>query len=185
MLALFYGHWDYWELRADVTFDMVNRLIIVNPNVTSLDIKQDVYSRWKDWMSISDNAKAPQAIRTIGGDATVSGQFAGDLYFMVNNWRIQYDPSITAISGAIFSDDYDTPMIDFDGKPVFQSIVASLVGVVSTTTNVVTGDVSQVPTADENAAAVWDKQIAELLATGSTGEKLQKLLTVAKFLALK
>lgn len=182
MLALFYGQWDYWELRADVTFDLVDRLVIVNPNVTEIDVKIDIYSRWKDWMVVNDNSKSTQAIRSIGGDATTQGQFAGDLYFMINNWRIQYNPSLTAISGSIFSDDYDTPMIDFDGNPVFQSIVSSLVGTVSTKENVVTGTV---PTTSDIADAVWDTQIAELLTAGSTGERLQKLLTLQKFLGLK
>ena len=114
MLAMYFGNWDYWELRAKVTFDMDARLIIVNPNVTVLDVKVDIYSRWKDWLLLETNTKSTQAMRTIGGDATVTGQFAGDIYFMVNNWQIQFDPSTTSISGSIFSDDFDTPLIDFN-----------------------------------------------------------------------
>lgn len=44
MLTTFFGFWDYWELRHKVTFDGVNKLIEVNPGVTSLDVQRDLYS---------------------------------------------------------------------------------------------------------------------------------------------
>lgn len=147
MFNLFYGNWDYWELRDKVTFDYYNLLIIVNEEVTELNIKEDVYSAWKRWMLVDQNAgRALPALRTVGGDPTISGQFAGDIYFTINGWRIQFDPNKTALLGTIFSDDFASPLVDKNGNLIQQSLVSSLVTGVVTRENVVTGDISSVPT---------------------------------------
>lgn len=146
MLAFFYGNYEYWELRDRVTFDFYNRIIVVNPEVTTLRIKEDVYSAWKRWILVEQNTgKAPAALRTTGGDPTVSGQFAGDIYFTINGWRIQLDPSRVTIIGTIFSDDFNSPLINEEGVEIQQSLVSSLVSGVTTTENVITGDISTVP----------------------------------------
>ena len=67
LTSLYYGHWDYWELRHKVTFDGVNRLIWINDGVTSLDMQIDVYSDWKEWMLLGDNTKYYSAFNTVGG----------------------------------------------------------------------------------------------------------------------
>lgn len=169
MLALYFGYWDDWELRGKVTFDMFKRLIIVNPDVTSLDVKTDIYSAWKRWAVIDDNNKIGKVIRVIGGDTTVVGQKAGDIYFLVNGWRLQIDLSKTALVGSVFSDNFPSPMIGFDGQPVFQSLVSSLVtGVVTTPP----------PTAQQISAAVWAEAIRTLTATGLTAQESMHLLSL-------
>jgi hypothetical protein len=170
MLALYFGAWDYWELRDKVTFNKFTKIISVNPGVTNLDIKADVYSAWKRWMLIENNAKMGRAIRAIGGDPTVAGKAAGDIYFLVNEWRLQVDLSKTAIAGSLFSDNFDSSVIGFDGKPVFQSFVSNLV------TGVTTGATSTAPTAAQNAAEVWSNDVRTLTTdTGLSSDQDTKL----------
>ena len=89
-LAFNYGSYDLWGLYHKVTFDASNKLILVNPGVTTLDVQSDVYSAWKQWVLVrSDNAKFVPAISTLGGDPITSTTFVGDTYFLENGWRIQ------------------------------------------------------------------------------------------------
>ena len=114
---LFWG--DQWGLDHKVTFDGVNRLIIVAPDVTDIDIKVDIYSAWKEWSLIYDNSKFLPALRTIGGDPAPlgSGLFAGDLYFLLNGWQIEVNETGKTGTGIIFHD---------DGIPVFSNIALPL-----------------------------------------------------------
>jgi len=96
MLAFNYGEWWRWE-TADaggfpgqkVTFDGINKLILVNEGETTLDIQTDVYGGWKEWLLQRDNIKYEKAITTLGGDPITESTFIGDTYFLENGWRIQ------------------------------------------------------------------------------------------------
>jgi hypothetical protein len=130
----FYGFWDYWELYHKATFDGENRIIIINDDVTALDIKIDVYSDWKEWVDLENNGKYLAALRTIGGDPTIDIQTAGDIYFTINGWRVAVDLTTARITGTLFSDDYESAWIDkasyvSDGSivPVFPALASSLV----------------------------------------------------------
>lgn len=136
MLALGFGFFDLWELYQKVSFDPVQRLIFVNEGVTELDIRTDVYSDWKEWFQLSDyTGQAPPAIRTIGGDPTGDGVRAGDIYFLINGWKLVFDPSVVAVTGVLLSDDFDTAYwrdpvgntIRDDLIPVFPAVVSNLV----------------------------------------------------------
>ena len=163
MLALGFAFWEDWELNDKVTFNMFTRIITVNPNVTDLDIKADIYSASKRWLLVDDNNKIGQIVRVIGGDDTIGVFKAGDIYFLVNGWRLQVDLGQTAMTGTLFSDDFDTPLIDFSGGQMFSNFVSNLVSTVKTTVNVVTGDISTVPTATQTATAVWGNSSATTL----------------------
>lgn len=156
MLALGFGFWDDWDLNDKVTFDMFRRLIIVNPDVTTLDVKADVYSAWKRWALIDNNNKIGVVVRAIGGDPTTGVFKAGDIYFLVNGWRLQVDLGQTAILGSIFSDDFVTPLIDFTYSDVFQSQVSNLVTGVSA--------LGGAPSAEENAEQVRTELAVEMAA---------------------
>ena len=123
-----YGHWDLWQLYQKVTFDGANRIIRVNPDVTQLDIKTDIYSDWKDWVnSKDDNAVWLPAIRTIGGDPTVEGQFAGDIYFLINDWKLYIDLTKVKVTGVLFSDDYEAAYFSYDDVIQYPVQVSSIV----------------------------------------------------------
>lgn len=113
-----------WALNHPVTFDGVNRLIYLSPNVSSYSVKTDIYSSWKEWVQIRDNAKFLPAIRTIGGDSLGGGQYAGDMYFLINNWRVVIGHFVK-FDGILYSDNYPSPFIIEAGGGV-QSTVSSL-----------------------------------------------------------
>jgi len=165
MLATMWGgFWADWELYHKVTFDGPNRLIIVNPGVNNLDIKTDVYSDWKEWVGVSpDNARWPQAIRTIGGDPTVGSLRAGDIYFLVNRWKLIIDVETVRVTGALFSDDFESAYYKNVNTPVFPAQVSQLVQAIET----------RAALTDEQAQQLEDGYLAIL-----------KALTTRKYLAL-
>lgn len=134
---------DYYESYGTqkVVFDGPNRLIIVDENTTELDIREDVFEAWKEWVRNPDlviNASYLAAIRGVGGDP-ISGttdQFVGDIYFLFNGWRLVYDPRKVEVTGVLFSDDFATAFyFDEPNKrdtpellsPVFPAKVSSVV----------------------------------------------------------
>ena len=91
---------------AKVTFDGVNKLIIVNPGITELDVKIDIYSDWKEWALLTDNLKFEAALRAVGGDPISDTRNLGATFFLINGWRIRPDETDhrLIISGNIFTD---------------------------------------------------------------------------------
>lgn len=92
---------------AKVTFDGINKKIIVNTGITFLDIKVDLYSDWKEWLSEPGNSKYIPAMRTIGGDSTVGTKTVAPYYFLTNGWKIRpYEGNHTLdIAGNLFVDE--------------------------------------------------------------------------------
>lgn len=100
MLALNFGNWYQWAPYdpasgffgdQKVTFDGINKLILVADGVTSLNVKEDVYSAWKEWQLIPNehNSKFEPAFRAIGGDPISGGRNLGVTYFLINGWRMR------------------------------------------------------------------------------------------------
>lgn len=86
------------------TFDGDNLLITLNAggSVHTVDAQVDLYSDWKEWVKLADNAKYPPAFRTTGGDPLTPGISAGAYFFIRNDlgWRIkpaEEDATITLI----------------------------------------------------------------------------------------
>ena len=61
-----YGYWEFWAPYSPsdgyygnqkVTFDGENKRILVNEGVTDISVKSDIYSNWKEWMQVRENAK--------------------------------------------------------------------------------------------------------------------------------
>jgi hypothetical protein len=73
-----------WSLLHKCTFDGINKIITVGPNTSTVSVRTDIYSDWKEWSQIRDNAKFLPAIRTTGGDPIGGGAFTGDVYFLIN-----------------------------------------------------------------------------------------------------
>ena len=167
--ALNYGSYDLWQNYHKVTFDGPNKIIRVNEGVTELDIKSDVYSDWKEWViTRDDNAFFLPAIRSIGGDPTVVGQTAGDIYFLQNGWKLYIDLTKVKVIGTLFSDDFDSAYFDFNGVIQFPAQVSSLVSGISATSGATPAEVwgygsrtltqaisASAPTTAEIAQEVW------------------------------
>jgi hypothetical protein len=188
---------DIWNLYHKVTFDGENRLIIVNPNETTISVKRDIYSSWKEWVKQYDHAKFLPALRTIGGDSVGGGLYAGDIYFLINNWQVVISDR-TNVSGVLYHDNPLDPYIVSDGG----GVISTVSNLVQTSAPNVIIDGGTIPTATEVAQAVWNYTLRELtttmtpeefwnfllttpMAPGSAGEKLKQALTTGNFLALK
>lgn len=147
------AHGDEWALAEKVSFNGVTKRITVNEGVTALDIREDAYSAWVRWVEREDNARFRVAMRVSGFDP-IPGGFTGATYFMTNGWKLEYDPNVVAVSGVLYSDDYDTPFWSASDQPLFPATVSSLVNSAVVTQNVVTGDLSTVPTTEQIVAQV-------------------------------
>jgi len=184
----FSGDFDYWLLNHKVTFDGENKLIIVNAGESAINVQRDIYSDWKEWLRMEnagdptirkDTAQFTQAIRTIGGDPTIVGEAAGDIYFLINGWQIVVNERVN-FTGAIFSDDFPTPFIVNPGGGV-ESIVSSLVTRIIPTLT----DQDLVNIGELTASAVWNALLEDFLIQNSFGEYVQaKLLKKTTFIAL-
>lgn len=128
MITTLFNNWDLWQNYHKVTFDGKNRIITVNPGVTDIDIQKDIYSSWKEWTnSYVDNGRWLPAIRTVGGDPTIEGEFAGDIYFLINNWKLQVDVKQVKVTGVLFSDDFESAYFTEEGIIQFPAKVSSVV----------------------------------------------------------
>jgi hypothetical protein len=173
MINLLNNWQEDWLLYHKVTFDGPNRLIIINPGQPAISVKEDIYSSWKEWARLRDNSRFLPAIRTTGGDPINEIQFTGDTYFLINNWRI-FISDATEISGVIYSDNFPTPFVTAENAKIVRNTVSNLVQSLGFTGSV-----------DIDASAVWDYLMTDANTPGSVGERLGKLLTVAKYLGLK
>lgn len=135
-----YGFWEFWAPYdpADgyyghqrVIFDGENKLIYIDPDTEVIDIRSDVYSNWKEWVQVRDNAKYEPAMRTTGGDPISGGINTGDIYFLINDWRIVVDHNLD-IYGAIYSDNYASPYVREPGTNIVINRVSNLVQSIGT-----------------------------------------------------
>ena len=93
-----------------ITFNGITKRVVIDPPTVNVSVKNDIYSAWKEWILLADNAKYQQAFRTIGGDPVGGGQFAGDIYFLMNNWQIELN-TIIKVTGTLFHDNGIEPFI--------------------------------------------------------------------------
>jgi hypothetical protein len=208
LLSLHPNWWEDWSLYHKVTFDGVNKKIIVNEGESFLRVKEDVYSSWKEWVKLRDNAKFLPAFRSVGGDPLGNNLYAGDIYFLINEWQIIVYQNVE-FQGVIYQDDSLLPFIIVPGAGV-RSTVSNLVQTSAPIINVTSEDipeigtiqtdienikaellliktgVAELPTETEIKDSVWNAIMANYTTPGTFGYFIQKkLLTVAKFIGLK
>lgn len=107
------------------TFDGPNKKIRL-ASTGSFTVK-DAFSRWKEWVHTSDNAKYLQAFRSVGGDPTIAGRFLGATYFLLNNWR--FVPTASdhrlQIDGNIYTSEADSPVDTVIGSSILVETTVS------------------------------------------------------------
>jgi hypothetical protein len=172
---------------SKVTFNGVNKLILVNNSITELDVKTDIYSEWKSWSLIGDNLKYLPAISCIGGDPIGGANYLGSTFFLENAWKIKpysWNHTLT-ITGNLFTRDQSSPFVSCDGS--FNVLISmsrsNLVDTISTGgSSTSSGDIDY----DRITNSVWNAQTNSSFDSGSIGEFVtKKLLTLSKFLGLK
>jgi len=118
-----------------ITFDGPNKLIILDTFTLAYSATY-IYSRWKDWVGLSDNAKFLEAFRVVGGDGLGGGATAPAFVFLRNDygWRIkkpEADIAVT-ISGNLVREDpnggFDLPP-DGPFSPTLTISLTSVAGV--------------------------------------------------------
>ena len=150
------------------TIDPANKLIIMGTGITTATA-QDIYSRWKDWEILSDNAKYPPAFgNSVGGDALGSGIYAGSYFFLRNDtgWRIRPDEADhdLVISGNIYGAAPASPIFT---STVGDYVVSIRLNTSSLTQVVVSGSLTE---ATQNSVAAIEKILRNRTVTNpSTG----------------
>ena len=172
-LTLNYGHWSFWEEfdppqffgDTKVAFDGQKRLIVIAEGITSLDVREDIYEAWKEWVMnpVYGGARFPEAISVVGGDPITDRLFVGSTFFLENGWRIQpWDGRyILDIVGNIYTRETGENPIN----PV-AGVTISL-----TRSNIVDG-VNTITDSDIQAmaSAVWNSLRSEYNVEGSFGQ---------------
>jgi hypothetical protein len=116
--------WDYWQLYHSVTFDGPNKLILVNPEVTYLNVLEDIYSAWKEWIQFDStsqyNAAFDQALRTTGGDPLPGEESLDATFFLINGWKIKpYSGSYNlTIDGNLYDENGANIAVPADGTKI-------------------------------------------------------------------
>jgi len=95
---------------SKVTFDGLNKLIIINTGVTSIDVEIELYSEWKKWVLIDPNSQWDAAFRTVGGDIIGVNQFIPKYFFLINNWKIKVENLTVNFTTNLYSDNYINPI---------------------------------------------------------------------------
>lgn len=111
-----------------VTFDRYGKHLYIGEDVTSIDLTE-VYTATKNWLVQDDNMRNLPPIRYSGYDP-IPGGFTGATFFMYNGWKLVYNPNTTAISGVLFSEDYDTGYWSYTDLPIYPVMVAATVNTV-------------------------------------------------------
>ena len=93
---------------SDIVFNG-DALTMTIPSSGTFDVKEQLYSAWKEWIRQGNNAKYPIAFSTTGGDNVGGSQEIAPYFFAHNDkgWRIKMpaeDGEIT-LSGNLFPRD--------------------------------------------------------------------------------
>jgi hypothetical protein len=87
-----------------VTFDGENlRIKVVGE--TLIDVRDDLYIPWKQWLGQDENMKYPEAIRPVGGDEIGGGSKSPLFFFLKNNWKIEVDGTTCQFQFNLYCDE--------------------------------------------------------------------------------
>lgn len=135
MLGYGGGFWESWNSGHKVQFDALNKIININEGITSLDVKSDIYSAWKQWVLFSEanNMWQEQALRAVGGDPISDTLNLGSTFFLTNGWRIKpwIGHTNIAMNGNLYTEEGDRPVVaDENGNDSVSFFVSNLVDTV-------------------------------------------------------
>ncbi len=151
-----------------IIFDGPTKTITLSSGETQV-AAGDIYSRWKDWVALSDNAKYLPAFRTIGGDPLSAIINAGSYFFLRNDlgWRMkppEEDITIYLSGNFVAQDSLIDAII-----PTTGAFTASIIGLQPVTQGVVPQMQAQLEFGSFQGA-VWVNQSSGLSGTGYTVE---------------
>jgi hypothetical protein len=137
-----------------ISFDAATQRINLSLGTTALDVR-DLYSRWKDWVQVSDNTKYLPAFSATGGDTIDSG--AGTSIpayaFLTNGWRIkpqEANHTLAVTGGVLLVSGGGDPFVNTTGSYIVRINYSQPVQAITVSTG---GGAA--PSASDVAAAVW------------------------------
>ena len=94
-----------------VSFNGTTKIIEVLPGETDINVEQDLYSDWKEWLETNPNFL--HAFRTTGGDPTNAEgtAFSPKYFFLMNGWRVKVDGENVAFKKNLYVDEGGSPFI--------------------------------------------------------------------------
>ena len=104
------------------TFDGPNTTIFLSPGTVVLDVR-DMYSRWKEWVQLSDNSKFLPAFSSVGGDPIdqLAGTFVPAYIYLINGWHVhtqQANHTLNVIGGVLLVEGGGDPFEDVPGYTI-------------------------------------------------------------------
>ena len=154
-----------------VTFDGPNKRILIT-TVGTYTVGEDIYSRWKDWVQLSDNMKYLPAFGVTGGDPVGTANLDGYFFLRTDHgWGI----SAPEASGDVVLDGQLWPVVPgatYLYAPVgaftvvFQTILSALAYKVVTGSGVTAQDKVDI------VEAVWDEATGTHVDGGTFGGEL-------------
>lgn len=190
--STFYGTWWAWDPNLypgqKAVFDANDKIIYISEGVTEINVKQDLYSAWKEWKINSPQAPHPtaflNAFTAIGGDPISGSQNVGDTFFLENGWRIQPfssgKPYVLTIEGNIYTREAGQNPFKFaEGVSVSltRSNIVDVVVVNPVAATISPADVATI------ADAVWNEALDDHTNAGTTGKKLSDNLKKTQYIA--
>jgi len=123
-----WGAWgELWAFADKVDFDGPAKRITVHPLISTITTVE-LYSSWVRWVSLYDNLKFDQAMRTVGNDPLPGGQVTGLFLFLMNDWQIIADHDIV-VDGILYHDDDGvSPFILTPGGGITNKVAALAYG---------------------------------------------------------
>ena len=139
-----------------ITFDPIAKRIILDSAFADAKV---LYSRWKEWVRLSDNAKYLPVFSVVGGDPLGGGLFVASYFFLLNGWHIRpMEASHTLIlEGNILADGGSVPIV-----PTLGTFNVSAQYTVPVQAQGIATSGSSGPLVSEIAAAVRSELTAEL-----------------------
>lgn len=127
-----------------VTFDGTQKLIICNPGTVSLTA-QGLYSDWKEWVQSGQGINFLPAFEAIGGQPLPGGLFAGQTYFLINDWKIKPQAANhrLTIIGNLYTSDGSPTTVSVPGYTIEISLNTSsqAQGIVTSGSSLTAGDI--------------------------------------------
>lgn len=175
--------------NAAITF--ASELIIMDAGAVEYDV-QGIYSLWKDEILLTSNAQYDFAFSIVGGNTTSGANSIPYYTFLVNGWKVrpdEADHTLDVTNGILLVSGGGDPFVDTLGaytvrinyqQPVQAITVSSGSGVTSSDVTDIANavqtelndDFAAIPTAAENADAVWDEELSGHTTAGSAGKTL-------------
>lgn len=149
-----------------ITFDPSAKRIVLDSTATSAS---ELWSRWADWVVLSDNAKYLPAFRQVGGDDLGGGLSIPPYLFLLNGWRVRPMEAnhLLVITGNLFVDGGGTPVV-----PTLGAFNVSAQYTVPVQAQGISTSGSSGPSAAQVADAVWQRAIE----SGLTAEQMLRVM---------